>query len=133
MEQVKPAEVLGTGKAQEPRVCLVDPGNPNEVLKLGTRATHEKELLFKEGGYVPKRRRHVGVMEAELHDGGTQTHKQYEVLSMEGLLLGCMDHEGLVPKDTGQVGRRKPKKSQTLNLKTLTLNPKSYTLNLSIT
>ena len=85
VEQVKPAEVLGTGKAQEPRVCLVDPGNPNEVLKLGTRATHEKELLFKEGGYVPKRRRHVGVMEAELHDGGTQTHKQYEVLSMERL------------------------------------------------
>ena len=66
-------------------MCLVDPGNPNEVLKLGTRATHEKELLFKEGGYVPKRRRHVGVMEAELHDGGTQTHKQYEVLSMERL------------------------------------------------
>ena len=58
VEQVKPAEVLGTGKAQEPRVCLVDPGNPNEVLKLGIlqrrRIRSQKEAPRRsDGGRAP--------------------------------------------------------------------------------
>ena len=52
VEQIKPAEVLGTGKAQEPRVCLVDPGNPNEVLGPHRRKSScsKKEDTFPKGG-----------------------------------------------------------------------------------
>ena len=79
-------QVLGTGKAKEPRVALVAPGAGTENLKIGTESAHGSETTFRSSGYLPSSRRHAGMMEGVLHDvTGAQTSKQYMVLTMERL------------------------------------------------